>query len=702
MQRHHLAVIPAVIIVAAFLPVAHTSASAASLHPPFAKKWAQRTGRLETLVNASGVLYYASDGAVGAVDAATGRPRWEHKVGPLYWRPQAAYGDGVVYADASGSVILALSAGTGKTLWQRKVESDYSHPLAVRGGKLYCQLDRKYLGAIDTKTHKTLWKYDLSLGGRENAFNIDTPPIIAENGRVLVGVDEHPDGDGVERVLQVLCLSPAGKAVWRRQFSMDGSAWVEQLERAGGVVYASLRRERLVAMDAGSGNILWDVRVPCDRFAVSGGRVVALGHGAVHDIDPSTGTVRWTTRIVRERNVDLSGPIMQGGNSIVLTGSDTLSEAVGVGPDGAVRWRSELPAVHLSGPVVALPSGFIASGWSLYRFDTGASSAIPATSAERKALAAKLVKRFDKLSEGEKFRLAALGSDALPALLTLLHDYALKQESASADMDDRGRFAEALKVATRVVRPTDTPALLKLVDTLPVSQEPLSAYADILRLLAAKGDDKLTTPLMIDVARRGSVPGLPGPFEAAMTVLARSTEPAAVDFLMVHLADTEGDIRETAYRSLARTGGEAGVAAVRKLQRPMLDLAGPARQVIAAAVESHYHFKDTNPLPVTVELPAGLTSFDMPTFSYITVREHGVALDYGSHTVRIAPPATDFDDAAYYPDDKAQPILWNFEKTKAKLGLKVFYDERTSSLFDVTVEKLGGDWLVTGYREIED
>jgi len=291
--------------------------------------------------------------------------------------------------------------------------------------------------------------------------------------------------------------------------------------------------------------------------------------------------------------------------------------------------------------------------------------------------------------------------DAIDPVLKLVKARADKQEAPNGSMDDRGSFQDALQMLTRLMRPEYTQPVMDVTTSLTANTDPLGAYADLLRLLAAKGDDKLTTPLFLKVAQAGAVPGLSGPFEAAMSVLKHSTDPDVVEYLMSHVKDDGGPVRETAYRCLALTGGDAGVETVRSIRRSMPALDDTKRAVLAAAVECHYHFKDTNPMPVSITLPAGLDVFDMPSFSYITVHESGLKPDYEAHLLTFVAPSTYFDGAAYYPDDLEGPILWNADETEAKVGLKIFYDPKTPDSYDVTLRKFGTDWLPVDYVELE-
>jgi len=688
-----------------FLPVAAVTLSlinpALADTPQFKKTWSAAVGGIETMTVDGHNVYYSTSDKLGVIDDRTGKVLWTHNMGPLYWRPSVAYGNGVVCVDASGSVIVAYDAATGKKLWSRPVNSDYTHPIAVHNNAVICQLDRTTLGALDLKTKKTLWKLDLHIGSTGDAFNIDTPPQFLPNGQMVFGVSEHADSDDAPRVLQVLCLTPSGKVAWRHKIAASGPAWVEKVTLDGDKVFASVKRERVIALDVASGSPIWDDKLPSDDFAIVGDALIAAGHGAAQSVQAADGKPLWSTRLTRNRKVDVSGPISTDNNLAFFTGSDTSSQIVSLDADTPVA--IDVPATHLKGPAQVDGDGFLVSGThGLYLFTPGAPNPLPSTTADRKALAAQLVAKFDKLTDDDKFEVAQLGAEALDPLLKLLETRAAKQETPTADLDDRGRFQDVLAMVDRIMRPEYTPQILDVVDRMPANTDALGSYADVLRLLAAKGDDKLTTPLFLKVAQAGSVPGLDGPFEAAMSVLKHSTDPAVVAYFMIHLNDTDGPTRETAYRCLALTGGDAGVDAIRALRRPIRDVADPTGQVLAAAVESQYHFKDTNPSPVVVEMPTGVDTFDMSTFSYLTVHEHGLTPGYDNHLLTFTPPSTDLDGAAYYPNDPAAPILWSEDRTQAKVGIKVFYDPKTSSSYDVTLRKFGNDWLVVDYVELED
>jgi len=196
---------------AIFAAISAAMMTAATAAPSFKKAWSADVGRIETMTADGHNIYFTTDAKVGLIDDRTGKVIWSHNYGALYWRPAVSYGAGVVCVDASGSMIFAYDAATGKKLWSRPVTSDYTHPLTVNGGAVICQLNRDTMGALDLKTHQTLWKLSLSPGGSGDAFNIDNPPLMAPDGHLVFGVSDHPDADDAPRVVQVFCLTQAGQ-----------------------------------------------------------------------------------------------------------------------------------------------------------------------------------------------------------------------------------------------------------------------------------------------------------------------------------------------------------------------------------------------------------------------------------------------------------------------------------------------------------
>jgi outer membrane protein assembly factor BamB len=99
-------------------------------------KWHHRLGGaiLSGIQVANGTVYVGTDrpeGAVAAMDAATGQQRWRTREGrtglPL------AVGDGIVASHGRDGRITAFNPGSGEVLWRRRVGIAHTPPLAIDG-----------------------------------------------------------------------------------------------------------------------------------------------------------------------------------------------------------------------------------------------------------------------------------------------------------------------------------------------------------------------------------------------------------------------------------------------------------------------------------------------------------------------------------------------------------------------------------------
>lgn len=120
-----------------------------------------------------GVMYIVQPGAaVWALDADTGRLRWEYKRDtelPSRTKTLAMYRDLIFYAAPDG-YIVALDAGTGKLRWETKTDGGMtSGPVVVEGRVLTgrtCAQRRTncYISAHDALTGREAWRFYTAAG----------------------------------------------------------------------------------------------------------------------------------------------------------------------------------------------------------------------------------------------------------------------------------------------------------------------------------------------------------------------------------------------------------------------------------------------------------------------------------------------------------------------------------------------------------
>ncbi|MBB5120369.1 serine/threonine protein kinase [Streptomyces eurocidicus] len=197
------------------------------------------------------VLLVSADGTVTAVDGATDRQLWSHRL-PGHAKPVfSSYGGGTAYAvsPAGGgghrTQVLALDARRGTTLWQRTVDGDLT---AVGAGPR----DALYLTAADSDNRvSAVVRYDPA-DRSERRVPLGTP--LNATSAVAYGDSVYllsTDG-GLTAVGTAKGAKSPGQ-LWRLDTAVaNGSALVATDRR----LYFSAADGRLLAVDTGRGALL--------------------------------------------------------------------------------------------------------------------------------------------------------------------------------------------------------------------------------------------------------------------------------------------------------------------------------------------------------------------------------------------------------------------------------------------------------------
>ncbi|MDN3357927.1 PQQ-binding-like beta-propeller repeat protein [Actinomadura sp. DC4] len=192
------------------------------------------------------------DGALHAVDAATGAARWSRAIGNvLSGRPFAT--GGTVFADTT-TALYALDAVTGKTRWKASMPGGAVAPVAANG-VVYCADKEGELYALGAADGKQRWKF---VGGT----SIGLPYVSG-------GVVYVADGSGNMNALD----AATGKTRWSVP---TGEQSVGRAAVGDGLVCFSAG-SGLTAVDAATGRVRWEGGI--------GGEVrgePAIANGLVH------------------------------------------------------------------------------------------------------------------------------------------------------------------------------------------------------------------------------------------------------------------------------------------------------------------------------------------------------------------------------------------------------------------------------------
>jgi outer membrane protein assembly factor BamB len=363
----------------------------------------------------------ASNPAHAPVHADIGLPLeriWSVDIGQAAGRRHRIYADpvvsaGRVFAMDSRARLTALSLG-GATLWSRDLTPAADRPddasgggLAVSGGRVYATTGFGELVVLDAASGTEVWRQDLQAaalgaptisGGTAYVVSRDSRgwALDVRNGRILWELSGVPSPAGVEggaapAVGARLAYLPLNSSELVAADRTDGSrVWITPVVggRAGRayagidditgdpvlvgpVIYVGNPSGRTMAIDAGSGEVLWTAREGAlSPPAVVGGSVFVVSDAnELVRLDARTGARVWgtqlplftTTRVRRRKAIYAHyGPVLAGGRLIVASSDGAIRS---FDPStGALVGSSELPGGAASNPAVANRLLFVTSG----------------------------------------------------------------------------------------------------------------------------------------------------------------------------------------------------------------------------------------------------------------------------------------------------------------------------------------------------
>lgn len=197
-------------------------------------------GHLTSPVVANGLVYIGAGKELYALDAGTGKPRWEYS-GSDYVVSSATVGDGRVFISNS-TQLIALDQTNGTVSWQYPtVFTVYFSPI-VSGKTVYLTNDGRIL-ALHTATGAKQWEYGID---KQSLL-----PSAVHGSRLLV-----------KSTSSLYALdTTTGKQVWHA----DQSAFVAMPIVAGNTIYTVTGisgQLSVIALDIETGQRLWQQRWP--------------------------------------------------------------------------------------------------------------------------------------------------------------------------------------------------------------------------------------------------------------------------------------------------------------------------------------------------------------------------------------------------------------------------------------------------------
>lgn len=309
-----------------------------ALGMPLAEAWRTSVGtgaayrrRLTAPPVMAGDTVYAMDalGLVTALDAGTGRRRWEFDTRPAKER-DGALGGGLafegnrLYAVTGLAEAMALDPADGKVAWRVALPAPARGAPTVAGGRILVPTTENHLVALSVEDGRRLWTYraqpvvTLSLG----------LPAPAVEGDVVVA------GFGSGELAAIRATD--GRAIWSETLASARGGGLADLAAITAMpiidrnrVFATGLGGLTIAIDLRSGRRLWEREVAAGETPWSAGNWLFLlgGNGELACLGRDDGRVRWLRPLGRfederrRRNPINWGPPVLAGGRLLVPGS---------------------------------------------------------------------------------------------------------------------------------------------------------------------------------------------------------------------------------------------------------------------------------------------------------------------------------------------------------------------------------------------
>jgi PQQ-like domain len=136
-----------------------------------------------TAAGSNGTACVRVDGAVYALDAASGKVLWRRFVGFAPAAPPLTVGSDVLVVDAAFQELLRLDARTGNLRWRQEIGEQMTDPVVV-GERIYVAAESGRLYVIDAVSGKRL-------GYLQFAQTLRVPPAVDRSGKRLYLTGDH-------------------------------------------------------------------------------------------------------------------------------------------------------------------------------------------------------------------------------------------------------------------------------------------------------------------------------------------------------------------------------------------------------------------------------------------------------------------------------------------------------------------------------
>jgi outer membrane protein assembly factor BamB len=262
--------------------------------------------RLQPVISRDVIYAASAEGLVRAFERAKGKSLWKVDLDTPLSGGVGVYENALLLGSSEGFV-LKLDASSGELLWSTRLRGEVLSPPQANGKVVVAQTYDGKLQGLDFHTGEILWTYDSNvpvLTVRGTSVPILNNGVVYAgfaNGRVLA-FNAQTGAIGWE----VRVAISQGRSEIERIVDVDGT-----MQLAGKELYAASYQGRVVAIDVASGRKLWQQ----DVSSFSG---VSQGFGNIYVADED-GTltaylrngqgVRWTQTALGYRELSRPTPV---------------------------------------------------------------------------------------------------------------------------------------------------------------------------------------------------------------------------------------------------------------------------------------------------------------------------------------------------------------------------------------------------------
>jgi outer membrane protein assembly factor BamB len=310
----------------------------------------------------AGGAVYAMDayGRVTALDAATGRRRWETDTRPRRDRDGAlgggvAFEGGRLYAVTGLAEAMAIDPADGSIAWRVSLSAPARGAPTVSGGRILVPTVENHLLALSVEDGRRLWTYRAQ---PTTTMSLGLPAPAVEGELVVAGF-----GSGELAAIRMA----DGRPAWSETLASargGGLADIAAIAAMPGIdrgrVFATGLGGLTVSIDLRSGRRLWEREVTSVETPWSAGDALFLvaTDGNLACLGREDGRVRWLTPLGRFENerrrrdpIFWGPPVLAGGRLLVPGSHGRMAEANPL--DGELLGTARLRAGVVLQPAVA-------------------------------------------------------------------------------------------------------------------------------------------------------------------------------------------------------------------------------------------------------------------------------------------------------------------------------------------------------------